>query len=138
MTGRPALAVSVLVACLLAGPAGCGLFGPAHGAPDPQADVIIDMGFHRFKPTDVTIHAGQIVEWRNISLVTHTITDDPALADFHADALLPPGVMPFDSGDVPAGEVFLFKFPAPGTYRYFCKHHERHGMLGTITVLPAP
>jgi plastocyanin len=126
------------MACLLGPLAGCGIFGPAHGPPDPQADAVIDMGFHRFKPTDITIHAGQTVEWRNVSLLTHTVTDDPHLALYPADALLPPGSLPFDSGNIHAGDVLLLKFSRPGTYRYFCKHHERQGMVGTITVLPAP
>jgi len=126
------------MACCLGALAGCGIFGPAHGPPDPQADAVIDMGFHRFKPTDITIHAGQTVEWRNVSLLTHTVTDDPHLALYPADALLPPDSLPFDSGNIHAGDVLLLKFSRPGTYRYFCKHHERQGMVGTITVLPAP
>jgi plastocyanin len=138
MAKRSALSAWLAMACIVGVLTGCGIFGPAHGPPDPQANAVIDMGFHRFKPTTITIYAGQTVEWRNVSLLIHTVTDDPQLAKYPADALLPPGVPPFDSGNVAAGNILLFKFSKPGTYRYFCKHHERQGMIGTITVLPAP
>jgi plastocyanin len=138
MSKRSALCAGMAMACGLGVLAGCGIFGPAHGPPDPQANAVVDMGFHRIKPTDITIHAGQTIEWRNVSLLPHTVTDDPRLAEYPADALLPPGIRPFDSGNIAAGEIFLLRFPAPGTYRYFCRHHEHYGMTGTITVLPAP
>jgi plastocyanin len=125
-------------ACLLGSLSGCGIFGPAHWTFDSRADAVVEMGVNRFKPTTITIQAGQIVEWRNVSLVSHTVTGDPKLALYPGDAALPDGAAPFDSGEVAAGDVFLIRFPEPGVYRYFCRLHERHGMVGEITVLPAP
>lgn len=116
---------------------GCGLSGPAHGPAAPNAAAVIDMGFESYSPASVTIRAGETVEWRNTSLITHTVTDDPARATAPADAGLPAGAQPFDSGDIPAGKVYLRRFPVAGTYRYFCTHHETDGMVGTIVVAPA-
>lgn len=112
----------------------CGLRGPAHGPPAPNAQAVVDMGFESYRPAAVTIRAGDTVEWRNTSLITHTVTDDPALAKSRGDAALPPQAAAFNSGDIAAGDVYLRKFDVPGTYRYFCTHHESDGMLGTVTV----
>jgi len=119
---------------LATGLAGCGLFGPAHDEPSTMAAASVDMGFASFDPPTVAIHAGQTIEFRNTSIVTHTVTDDPNLAAMPSDVALPPGAAPFDSGDIPAGEVYTRVFTAPGTYRYFCRHHEEDGMVATIVV----
>jgi plastocyanin len=84
-----------------------------------------------FDPRAVTVHAGQAVEWRNVSRFMHTVTDDPRLGN----AALPPGAEPFASGDVRPGGTYLRVLTVPGTYRYFCTPHEGVGMTGTITVL---
>jgi plastocyanin len=136
MLGRSTLIGGMAMACLLGSLSGCGIFGPAHWTIDSEADAVVEMSFHKFKPTTFTIHAGQIVEWRNVSLVPHTVTADPKLAFYPGDAALPEGATPFDSGEVAAGDVFLLRFPSPGVYRYFCRLHEKHGMVGEITVLP--
>ncbi|MGH6941998.1 cupredoxin domain-containing protein [Hypericibacter sp.] len=138
MLRRAALYAGMAAACLLGGLTGCGLFGPAHGAPDSQADAVVDMSFHNFKPSTLTIYAGQTVEWRNVTLVSHTVTNDPALALYTQDARRPEGLAPFNSGEVKAGDIVLFRFPTPGVYRYFCVHHEKQRMVGEITVLPQP
>jgi plastocyanin len=116
---------------------GCGLSGPAHGPPAANAAAVVEMGFESFSPTDVTIRAGDTVEWRNTSLITHTVTDDPKRSTDPSDAGLPPGAQPFDSGDIPAGQVYLRRFTVPGTYQYFCTRHEAEGMSGTVVVKPA-
>jgi plastocyanin len=116
---------------------GCGMTGPAHDAPMPEASAVVDMGFMSFNPATINIKAGQSVEWRNTSIITHTVTDNPATAAKADDAALPAGAIPFSSGDVPAGKIFLYKFTVPGTYKYLCTHHETDGMVGTIVVAPA-
>lgn len=116
---------------------GCGLSGPAHKAPAPNATAVIDLGFMSYDPVDITIHSGDTVEWRNTSLITHTVTDDPRRAKKHEDVSLPSGVQSFDSGDIPAGQVYMHTFTTPGTYHYFCTHHEDHGMVGLVIVKPA-
>jgi plastocyanin len=129
---RIVLLVSLAVALY-----GCGLGGPAHGPAAPNAAAVIDMGIESYSPDKVTIRSGDTVEWRNTSLITHTVTDDPARADNPADVALPSGAASFDSGNIPAGQVYLHTFAASGTYRYFCTHHETDGMVGEIVVTPA-
>lgn len=117
---------------------GCGLTGPAHDAPSPQAAAVVDMGFTSFEPEVVHIRAGQSVEWRNTALITHTVSDNKAIAADPNDASIPAGATAFDSGDIPAGQVYTQTFTVPGVYKYFCMHHEDYAMLGTVIVDPAP
>jgi plastocyanin len=117
---------------------GCGLGGPAHGPAMANAAAVVDMGFSSFNPASATIRVGQIVEWRNTSVITHSVTDDHAIAKDPNDASIPAGATAFNSGDIPAGHVFVQTFTVPGTYKYFCTHHEGDGMEGTIVVQPAP
>ena len=92
----------LIVALAMALPllASCGVGGPAHGAPDTRAAAVVDMGFESFTPTAVTIKAGQLVEWRNTSPITHSVSFDPQAARKAGDAALPQGVQPFSSGDI--------------------------------------
>jgi len=122
----------------LAALGGCGLSGPAHDKPMANAAAVVDMGFASFKPEIVHIHAGQTVEWRNTALITHTVSDDKSVAADPNDASIPAGATPFNSGDIKAGDVFSQTFTVPGTYKYFCMHHEDYGMFGTVIVDPAP
>lgn len=114
--------------------AGCGIDGPAHGPPDSRAAAIVDMGFESFTPATVTIKTGQLVEWRNTSPITHSVSFDPKAATNVADVALPRGVPGFASGDIAAGDVYTHVFDTPGTYRYICTHHEGGGMVGTVVV----
>ncbi len=118
----------------MVGLSGCGLGGPAHGPPPPNAEAVVDMGFESFSPPTTAIRPGGTVEWRNTSLITHTVTDDPKLARKPQDAMLPVGAKAFNSGDIPAGQIYTRTFETPGAYRYFCIHHEGDGMLGTVIV----
>ena len=127
----------ILSAMTVLAVAGCGLTGPAHESPLPEAAAVMDMGFMSFSPATINIHADQTVEWRNTSIITHTVTDNPPVAANAADSTLPPGAIPFSSGDIPAGKIFTYKFTVPGTYKYFCSHHEGDGMVGTVVVSPA-
>lgn len=122
--------------CLLSG---CGLGGPAHGPPVSGAAATVSMtNSLAFDPASVTIHRGDIVEWRNTALFHHTVTDEPRKTGGTNDMGLPPGAPPFDSGNIPAGEIYTHRFTVPGTYRYACLYHEGDGMTGTVIVLPAP
>jgi plastocyanin len=119
--------------------AGCGAGGPAYEQGiAPGIDAVVEMtSTLNFSPASVTIPAGGTVEWRNTAIMRHTVTADPALAKDAADVHLPPGAQAFDSGDVPAGQLYRHTFDVPGEYRYFCKPHESDGMVGTVTVQPA-
>lgn len=116
--------------------AGCGMGGPAHQPALSTAAEVVDMGFESFNPTVVNIRVGQTVEWRNKSIITHSVTDDPKLAAMSGDASAPPGAEPFSSGDIAPGAIFTHTFLAPGTYAYFCTHHEGAGMVGKVIVAP--
>lgn len=114
---------------------GCGTGGPAYGPPSPGVAASVDMttGF-AFEPGTVRVKTGDTVEWRNKSLFAHTVLDDPQRDP--ALTALPLGAAPFDSGRVPAGEVFRHTFAVPGTYRYKCTPHDDLGMTGVVIVEP--
>jgi plastocyanin len=88
----------------------------------------------RFVPTEITIKAGDTVEWRNIGLIPHTVTADPRRAPSSRNIELPDGAEAFDSGWVTSGQSFRYTFSEPGVYRYVCLPHERSLMLGTVIV----
>lgn len=90
----------------------------------------------RFDPVSLTVPRGATVVWHNVSQEPHTATDDPSKAQQAADASLPPGAQPWDSGTIPPGQNFSHTFETPGTYQYFCIPHESLGMRGTIVVQP--
>jgi len=63
---------------------------------------------------------GKSIEWLFGGPSTHTVTDSS-------------GMGYFDSGPMPAGSVYTFKFPGAGTYGYECSIHPSL-MGGTIKV----
>jgi len=89
----------------------------------------------RFVPETVTIAAGDTVKWSNPAFVTHTVTFDPAMAATPANVALPPGVAPFDSGNLEEDQSYSHTFTVKGTYKYVCKYHEAMGMVGTVNVV---
>ena len=91
-----------------------------------------------YDPGSIVIKAGQTVEWHNNGQVSHSVVDDAARAANPGDALIPSGVETFNSGNVMPGGTYEHTFKVPGRYRYFCMSHELDGMVGEITVLPAP
>lgn len=107
------------------------------GAAGSEPDYTIEMERpYRFTPASLTIPFGSTVAWHNGSDYGHTITTDPTLAVVPEQVILPSSVTPWESGDIYSGERWLYTFTQPGTYTYFCRHHQAEGMLGTITVLP--
>ena len=83
-----------------------------------------------FEPSELTIHAGEAVEWRNDSHFTHTVTADPN----QGHASLPPSAETFSSQDLRPGASFRHTFSVPGKYTYFCSPHEGIGMTGQVIV----
>lgn len=132
MLRRTLLTVSASLAILLPG---CGLAGPAHTAePPPSVSATVTMGFTDFNPVSVRIRTGETVQWRNTSIIDHTVTADPSLAADPRNVVLPDGAAAFHSGNIPAGQVWSHTFTVPGTYRYVCLPHENKGMIGTVMV----
>ena len=114
---------------------GCGLGGPAYEPPPDAVDAVVDMTpTQDFTPGEVTISTGQIVEWRNQSIMDHTVTGDPSLAKDPENVELQEGAQAFHSGDVKPGQVYRHTFTVPGIYRYVCLPHEGQGMMGTVRV----
>lgn len=97
---------------------GCGIGGPAYAPPPAGVAALVATGLISYDPATVTIRAGQTVEWRNTSILTHTVTGEAG----------------FESGNLVPGQVYSHRFDAPGTYRYFCRHHDTEGMVGTVIV----
>jgi plastocyanin len=97
--------------------------------PPPPADVTIQVlgptGGNRFEPAEVTIQAGQTVEWvwPSGSLDHNVVPDDTE---------------PASSGGLVDGPAeYSFTFNTPGTYNFFCANHGGPGgvlMSGTVIV----
>lgn len=71
----------------------------------------------RFVAADVTIKAGDVVQWDHESARGHTVSGDG-----------------FDSGPngMNRGDSFKFQFNTPGRFSYICNFHPQ--MRGTVTV----
>jgi len=76
-----------------------------------------------YLPADITINAGDTVEWINGDTAAHTVTGGSP-----ADG--PSGV--FDSSLVMADASYAFTFNDVGSYDYFCMVHP--WMVGSVTV----
>lgn len=76
-----------------------------------------------YLPADLTINAGDTVEWINVDTAAHTVTGGSP-----ADG--PSGV--FDSSLVMGGASYSFTFEDAGSYDYFCMVHP--WMVGSVTV----
>jgi plastocyanin len=90
-----------------------------------------------YQPSSLEVVSGQTVEWKNDGQVSHSVSDDPALAWNPVDALRPPGVQPFNSGSIRPGAGYRHTFIEPGRYRYFGTTDERGRTVGEVIVLPA-
>ncbi len=125
-----AVAVSLLLAA-------CGSSGPAYKAPGPGVAATVEITSKlTFEPAEITIRVGDKVEWRNRTLLTHTVTADPRIVTDASNVELPEGASPFNSAAIPAGQVFRHTFTVPGTYRYLCLPHAGQKMFGTVVVEP--
>ncbi len=108
---------------------------PTAGSAGPIAKVEMTDQL-KFVPGQVTIHPGEAVQWKNVSVYTHTVTADPSWAAKPQNVQLPEGAKPFDSGKIPPGKTYQHTFTIPGTYRYFCSPHQDSGMIGEVVVKP--
>ncbi len=125
---------AALLAVLLAA---CGTSGPAYEDPGPGVAATVDMTpALTFEPAEITIRVGDKVEWRNRTLLTHTVTADRLITADSSNIELPEGARPFNSAAIPAGQVFRHTFTVPGTYRYLCLPHAGQKMFGTVVVEP--
>jgi plastocyanin len=87
-----------------------------------------------FSPVEVSIKAGDTIEWQNVGDEVHHATSDPSMAVNGGDVANPAAAEPFDSGFMKPGETFTHTFKQPGVYKYACAIHETKGMIGEIVV----
>jgi len=93
--------------------------GPQHM---PPAGRVVEVGAHDkrgFDPKTITVEPGTTVRWTNHGQERHTVTARNGR---------------FDSGPMAPGSSYSVTFVTPGTYEYFCKPHEKMGMVGTVVV----
>ena len=88
----------------------------------------------KFNPARLTVPAGTMVQWRNVSAVSHTVTADPARAQAARNVQVPAGVAPFDSETLAPEQIFTRQLTVAGEYRFVCRLHEGSGMVGVMLV----
>lgn len=71
-----------------------------------------------FEPANLTINAGDTVQFVNEDNAPHTATADSGA---------------FDTGNLRGGQSASLQFPSAATFSYFCAVHPR--MKGSITVV---
>ncbi len=115
----------------------CGSSGPAYQATGSGVAATVEITSKlTFEPAEITIRVGDKVEWRNRTLLTHTVTADPRIVTDASNVALPEGASPFNSAAIPAGQIFRHTFTVPGTYRYLCLPHAGQEMFGIVVVEP--
>lgn len=90
-----------------------------------------------FEPSEVHVRIGQTVRWIRRRGYHSTTAYPPGSAG--SAPSIPERSQPWDSdvliADYPsAGSYFEYTFEIPGTYDYFCRPHERAGMVGRVVV----
>ncbi len=92
-------------------------------------DHIVTLSGIAFSPNNLTINAGETVQWSNTG-GTHNVNGSAATYPGNPEAFMSGGAMP-------APWMFSHTFNTPGFYQYRCDPHFSLGMTGTITVTPA-
>ncbi len=95
---------------------------PATASTGPQASSSrIDISDRTFVPANITVSAGDSVQWTNLDDESHTVSATDGA---------------FESGLMAGGVTFSQVFDTPGTYDYVCAIHPE--MRGTVTVAAPP
>ena len=118
---------------------GCAAVGSTAGGDDYD----VGMTAVAFRPTEVTVAAGDTVVWKNTSSRAHSVTayesglpDDAAYfasGGYESEDAAREAWQNLD-GVITNGETYEHTFEVPGTYNYFCIPHERGGMVGQVIV----
>ncbi|MEH2404003.1 plastocyanin [Nostoc sp.] len=111
------------------------VFTPSASAETYKVKLGSDKGMLAFEPKNMTIKAGDTIEWVNNKVPPHNVVFDPAKnpaksADLakslsHKKLLMSPG------------QKEITTFPADaaaGDYTFYCEPHRGAGMVGKITV----
>lgn len=102
---------------------------------EPAAIVTITPDF-AFDPAEVTIRAGEAVQWRNEGRSPQTVTARPDWVGDESLVALPEGAEPFDSGVINHGDDFVHVFETAGEYVYVSLPKAEDGMTGRVIVEP--
>lgn len=97
---------------------------PPAQAADAKPAAVIQVSNFRFDPPEVTVAAGETVQWTDANGRHQLEADDSS----------------FESPVLTAGAEFRRRFDQPGVYHYFCAFHGSRGgkdMAGTVIVKPA-
>ena len=93
--------------------------------------------------TPVTrVRPGDVVEWQWWSAHCHSAWagDGTFYSGFHYPTATPespqavPGFFDYPVPDDTPTLTYRHTFSSPGTYQYFCEHHQAIGMVGTVIV----
>ena len=71
-----------------------------------------------YDPTTVAVDVGDVIEWKNVDIYQHTVTDVNRKA--------------FNSGMIAPGKSWSYKATKRGTFNYFCTLHPN--MTGKFIV----
>jgi len=110
-------AALTLTACAGGGPGGQSSRASVPAPSEPNQVVIYD---YKFYPPTLTVPVGTTVSWINHDTAPHTATHRSYTVE------------PFDTGELPNGQVYRHTFQTAGSYAYICIYHQ--GMQGTIVV----
>jgi len=95
--------------------------------PTPIAkELVVGINIKNYEFPDISIDVGEVVQWKNLDLYTHSATSGIWGGEDDTGDL-------WDSGKLTFGNVFEFKFTVEGEYPYFCRIHP--GMKGVVRVL---
>ncbi len=119
-----------------AGGAGATATGTVH-----EVQMVGDAQGYRFEPANITIKAGDAVDFKMVSGGPHNVAFEeasiPAAGKAQLIANIPNSPAPLQSEMVmnPGQDILIsFANVAPGTYNYNCTPHLAMGMKGVITV----
>jgi plastocyanin len=134
---RRRAALATVGSALLGGCAAAGTLGS-------DDDYDVGMTAVAFRPTRVTVSAGDEVVFRNTSSRAHSVTAyEDRLPDgaayfasggFESEAAAREGWANGLVGNVTSGDEYTHRFEVPGVHEYFCIPHERSGMVGRVVV----
>ncbi len=88
--------------------------GVSSPTPENAVAVTVNIKDMQFAPSSLTVHVGDVVQFKNSDDVVHNVTGGP-----------------LHSGDIEGGKTWSFRFTTAGTYSFVCTYHP--WMKGSIT-----
>jgi plastocyanin len=113
---------------------------PAGMGTTHEVTMVLEGSDYKFVPASLTIKAGDMVRFKDISGGPHNVQfyadSIPAGAAAALDSGMPDKMGPLMSPMVETGGAYTINFAgAPaGAYRFYCLPHQAMGMKGMITV----